>query len=191
MRHSLAVSRIREDGIADDSKNRSYPTRPRAVPMSNWRRGAWIRRVTLVLFAAPIVGALFGLVGLRHADVRSDAAGYELRVRYPEVSRAGIASPFDIYVRSRAGFDSPITLKITHDYFTLFDLNGIFPEPSAATVEGDMVVWEFDRPNGNVLRVHVDWRVQPSVHRGSEAQAQLVIDDQLITDVDFVTTLRP
>lgn len=145
----------------------------------------------LVLFAVPVVGALFGLVGVTHAEVRSEAAGYELRVRYPDVSRAGLASPLDIFVRYPAGFDSPITLKITHDYFTLFDLNGIFPEPSATTVDGDMVVWEFDPPNGNVLRVHVDWRIQPSVHRGSEAHAELVIDDQPITDVEFVTTLRP
>jgi hypothetical protein len=136
-------------------------------------------------------GATLGLVGIRHADVRSEAAGYELRVRYPATSRAGISSPLDMFVRHAGGFDEPIILKISHDYFTLFDLNGIFPAPSAENVEGDMVVWEFDPPDGEMFRVHLDWRIDPSVHRGTEGRVELEIGDEPITEVAFNTRLAP
>ncbi len=177
-----------DDGAVSDT----YSTRPRDVAVSEWRRGAWARRFLVVLFAIPIVGALFGLVGLRVAETRSEAAGYELTVEYSELSRAGIASPLDIYVHHAGGFDSPMTLRISHEYFTLFDLNGIFPAPSSEVVEDGMVVWEFDPPKeGETFRVHVDWRVQPSVHRGSAARVELEIDGDVITDVRFDTRLAP
>lgn len=169
----------------------SYPTRPRSLPLQTWQRLAWGRRFLVLLFAIPVIGALVGLVGLRTADVTSESAGYELRVHYAEVARAGIASPLDIYVHHEGGFDSPIRLNITHDYFALFDLNGVYPAPSAEFVEGDKLVWEFDPPEGDELRVHVDWRVQPSRHRGTAAAVELQIDEALITDVRFNTRLAP
>ncbi len=170
---------------------RSYPTRPRALPIEFWRRHAWGRRFLVSLFAIPIIGAAFGLVGLRHAEVTSEAAGYVLNVRYPELSRAGISSPLDIYVTHPGGFDSPLTFEIAHDYFTLFDLNGIFPAPSAEKVADGKIVWEFDPPEGDTFRVHVDWRVEPAVHRGTGGSVALLIEDELITDVTFDTRLAP
>lgn len=152
---------------------------------------AWGRRALVTLFAIPVIGAAFGLVGLRDAEVSSEALGYELNVRYAELSRAGIASPLDIYVTSDSQFDSPITLKITQEYFTLFDLNGIYPAPATEYMEGDKVVWEFDPPPGDTFRVHVDWRVQPSVHRGTAATVELEIDKAFVTDVSFDTRLAP
>ena len=173
------------------AKDPNYATRPDGAPISTWRREAWIRRGLVALFCVPIIGALFGFVGLRHADVEADAGGYHLRVRYPEVSRAGIASHLDIYVTHPGGFDSPITLNITHEYFTLFDLNGIYPAPSSETVTDGMVVWEFEPPKGDVFRVHVDWRVQPSVHTGTSGQVGLEVGRTFITAVSFDTRLAP
>ena len=161
------------------------------MAVSEWRRGAWARRFLVVLFAIPIIGSFFGLVGLRQAEIRSEASDYELTVGYPELSRPGIASPFDIYVHHPGGFDSPVTLRISHEYFTLFDLNGIFPAPSSEVVEDDMVVWEFDKPEGETFRVHVDWRIQPSLQHGSAARVELEIDGEIITDVSFDTRLAP
>ena len=137
------------------------------------------------------MGAAFGLVGLREADAVSRNTGYELRVRYPELSRAGISSPLDVYVKHAQGFDGPVTLRISHEYFTLFDLNGIYPAPSEETVQDGMVVWEFPPPEGNVFRVHVDWRVEPAVHRGAAATVALDVGDTFITDVAFDTRLAP
>lgn len=169
----------------------SYPTRPPSVTLKTWRRTAWARRFLVLLFAVAVVGAAAGLVGLRHADVRSEAAGYEMRVRYPEISRAGISSPLDVYVRHAGGFDAPIVIKTSHEYFTLFDLNGIYPAPSAENSADGMVVWEFDPPEGDEFRVHVDWRVEPSVHRGTAGRIELEIDDVPITGVSFDTRLAP
>lgn len=169
----------------------SYPTRPEELPRSKWRRQAWTRRLLLALFAIPVIGSLFGIVGLRHADVASSAQGYNLRVRYPEISRPGIASALDIYVTDPDGFDAPVTLSISHEYFTLFDLNGIYPAPSSETVADDRVVWEFEPPEGPRFRVHVDWRVQPSVHRGTAAEVELEVGGTYITEVAFDTRLAP
>ncbi len=121
----------------------SYPTRPDPIAKGRLRRTAWTRRFAVFLFALPILGAALGVFGLRHADARAEASGYELRVRYPEISRAGIASPLDVYVFHDDGFDDPVTLEITHEDFTLFHLNAIYPAPSSETVSGDKLVWEF------------------------------------------------
>lgn len=173
------------------TRKSSFPTKPDEVPLRTWRRAAWARRALVVLFCIPVVGSFFGLVGLTHADVRSNASGYELRARYPEISRAGIASPLDIFVHSEDGFDSPITLKITHEYYRLFDLNGIYPAPSAETVDGDLLVWEFDPPMEDSFQLHMDWRVQPSVHDGKAATVELYVDDLFIADVSFDTRIAP
>ncbi|HVF53927.1 MAG TPA: hypothetical protein VNC78_10050 [Actinomycetota bacterium] len=175
----------------EESGPSSHPTRPPELDAARWRREAWVRRALVALFLVPVLGAAFGLLGLSHDDVSSTSAGYELRVRYPKVSRGGLASAFDIYVRHEGGFDSPITLSIGQEYFTLFDLNGIFPAPSAETVDGDMVVWEFDPPEGDLLRVHVDWRVEPAVHAGAPGSVRLEIDGSPITQVEFETRLAP
>ena len=166
-------------------------TRPRQEALVKWRRRAWGRRILVVLFALPVLGGAVGLLGLREGEARASAGGYELRVKFAEMSRAGIATPFDIYVEHADGFDSPVTLKINHEYFTLFDLNGIFPAPSTELVDEGMVVWEFDPPEGDTFRVHVDWRVQPSVHVGTSGRVELFIDDTFITQVTFDTRLVP
>lgn len=177
--------------MARDKPRDSYPTRPEEFPLRHWNRAAWIQRLLILLFAVPIVGALFGLVGLREADISSSAAGYKLDVHYSELSRAGLASPFDMRVHHEGGFDSPITLRINHEYMTLFDLNGIYPAPASESVDGEMVVWEFDPPQGDVLRVQVDWRVQPSVHSGTPGRVELVVDGGPITSVSFDTRVTP
>jgi hypothetical protein len=41
------------------------------------------------------------------------------------------------------GFNGPVTIATTGDYFDLFVENGLDPDPEAATTSGDLLIWEF------------------------------------------------
>ncbi|MBA2313068.1 MAG: hypothetical protein H0V97_09760, partial [Actinobacteria bacterium] len=62
-----------------------------------------------------------------------------------------------------------MTVATTLDYFELFDENGLDPDPSAATVSGELLVWTFDPPEGETLTVALDARLGPAVQSGSTA----------------------
>jgi hypothetical protein len=169
----------------------SYPTRPKDLPLAVWERGAWGRRAAMLVLAGVVIAGALGFLGFKAGTVTDSGGGYTLTITYPDVSRAGISSPWEALVESPDGFDGPITLATSREFFTLFDLNGIFPDPASATYEEDMVLWEFDPPDGTVLRVHFDARVEPAVHRGERVSTQLIVDNAVVADVTYEITLMP
>jgi len=123
---------------------------------------------------------------------RSAAAGeYTLSVRYPTVSRPALASQLEIAVSNTSGFDGPITIAITLDYFTLWDENGLVPAPDGETTDGDRVLWEFAPPTGNDLHIFYDARIEPTAQTGQDATVALVVDDVDIISIDIETEVRP
>ena len=74
----------------------------------------------------------------------------------------------------------------------MWDENGLVPAPSAETVMGPWVVWEFDPPIGDTLLVSYDARIEPAAQEGrSGAVAVLDEDDAVIVQVDFTTRVWP
>lgn len=151
-----------------------------------------MRRSFLALvFAFLGLGAL-GLLGVRTASTSASAQGYELEVRYASVSRPGLATPWSVIVSHEGGFDSPIKLATTAKYFDLFDENGLDPEPTSSTTSGDLLVWEFDPPEGNVLEVAFDARIEPAVQlKSQKARTVLIIDEQRVTQAVYRTLVLP
>ena len=136
----------------------------------------------------------FGVVDAYGVDTKSTSAtggGYELTVRYGELSRPGLATPFDIAVRRAGGFDGPVTIGVDQDYLRLFDENGLVPAPSAETTSGRFVLWEFDPPDGDLLRVQFDARIEPAAQGGDDGAVAVLENGAPVVDVTFRTTLRP
>ena len=77
--------------------------------------------------------------GVSSAVVEVSSAGRTLRVRYPEVTRPALASPFDITVVDPDGFDEPVRLRLNRDFFQLWDENGWYPEPSSERSQGEWI----------------------------------------------------
>jgi hypothetical protein len=131
------------------------------------------------------------IFGVDTAEVRATGGGYVLEVRYAEVSRPALATPLEIRVHRAGGFDGPITLALDHEYVKLWDENGIYPSPSAETSDGRDVIWEFDPPEGDTLRVVYDARIEPAAQSGRDGHVELLEDDLPVVAVDFHTRIWP
>ena len=132
------------------------------------------------------------MFGVRTETKTVIADGYELEVEYGAVSRPGLATPWSVTVTHEGGFDGPVKLATTSQYFDLFDENGLDPEPSSSTTSGDLLVWEFEPPEGNVLEVSFDARIEPAVQLKSvKAKTVLIIEEERVTEVEFKTLVLP
>jgi hypothetical protein len=144
--------------------------------------------------AASAIDAVGGvaILGVDSDQVHATGGGLDLDVTYGVVSRPALATPFDIEVHRAGGFDGPIKVAVDHEYLRMWDENGLSPAPSAETVMGPWVVWEFDPPVGDTLRVALDARIEPAAQEGrSGAVAVLDADDQPLVDVSFTTRVLP
>lgn len=168
-------------------------TFPRQVDNRRLDREVFWRRVIAGALALFLTAGLFGFFGVRKANVAASAGGYRLTVEYGMVSRPALSTPWTIQVEKPGGFGNrPIKISTTLKYFTLFDANGLYPDPSATTASGDNLIWEFDPPPGRVLRIEFDARVDPKQQRGTEATTSVLNDhDKPIVSVRYRTRLMP
>lgn len=162
------------------------------------RRRLWLYRVTTLVLSAVMLAAVVDAAGVfpfygvdsRHAV--ASGAGYELDVRYAEVSRPAVATPFDIEVRRQGGFDGPVTVAVSSDYLSMWDENGLDPAPSKETARPGMLIWEFDPPPGDALEISFDARIEPAAQRGKRGFVTVLGPDGApLVAVSFRTRLRP
>ena len=155
-------------------------------------RGVIARRVGVGLLVLFVLVGLTGLLGVRSSTRHATGDGIDLRVRYGRVSRPGLATPLSIEVRRDGGFDAPVVLELDADYFDLFDLNGIYPSPAGEASLGDRLHWEFDPPDGELLRVTLDARVSPArAAPGSTRIAVLDPEGRVLVATDVDTLIVP
>ncbi len=134
---------------------------------------------------------LFDVWGVDDARARASGGGFELTVRHPRVTRAALASPFDIEVRHAGGFEGPVTVAVDRDYLRLWDINYIHPTPASEIGEGEWVIWEFDPPAGDVLKVSMDARLEPAVQSGATGQVAVLVDGAPVVEVTFPARVMP
>ena len=175
------------------TRHRPHPvtTAPEYVSVAAHRRGRLARRVgTIVLVLLVGLGAA-NVFGLRLATVSSRGDGVTLQVTYTRVARAGIAARWLVEVRRPGGFPGPIEIATTGSYFEGFDFNELYPEPSGSRSAGDLVVWTFDRPAGDVFRVSFDARVTPTWWLARSATTVLGGEGLPSLSVSYRTVLMP
>jgi hypothetical protein len=160
------------------------------------RRGLLVGTTVLVLVMASAVVDGLGIVdsvGVDSATVTAVADGTTLSVRYPDVTRPALASPFEIVVSRPGGFEGQsIEVAVSTDYLLLWDLNGVIPSPSAETAGAAMVVWTFDPPSGDQLRIVYEARIEPAVQNGEQGRVAVLDErgDEQVA-VEFETQVRP
>ncbi|HEX6263619.1 MAG TPA: hypothetical protein VF097_12305 [Actinomycetota bacterium] len=168
------------------------PTQPQeAVGLKEQRRHRIERRVGLGLVFAVLVLGAANFLGVRPATVSASGGSLELSVRYASVSRPGLATPWSVRVRSPGGFDGPVVLSTTSSYFEMFDENGLDPDPQRATATGEALVWEFAPPEGEVLTVDYDARLEPAFHTGRSATTSVLVDGDPVVSVTYRTVVMP
>jgi len=168
-------------------------TAPETPGIAALRRARLARRVLLCFFGAILALGATGRLGVRTAHASATGGGYSLKVEYPRVTRPGHAVPLSVEVRKPGGFgDEPIAMRVNTGYFALFDENGVQPAPSTETATGAHLLWEFDPPPGDVLRVYFDTRSGPNRQRGTGGVFEVLGPDGApVVTVHVTTTVVP
>lgn len=166
-------------------------TIPEALPLARLRRARALRRLAFVVIALFLLAAAFGLLGVRSREASASGGGYDMTVTYAAMSRPGLATPFDIEVTKAGGFPGQVTLAVSGDYLAAFDENGLDPDPTGARADGDFVYWTFDPPEGDVLLVSFDARLEPAVQWKREGTVRLIRQSEALAEIDFTTWVMP
>jgi len=162
------------------------------------RRERWVHRFTIGLLTVILGLAVLDLLdvfdtyGVDAAEVRAAGDGVTLVVEYPSTTRPALASPFRIRVERDGGFDGPITIALSRPWIEIWDLNGVFPNPSAETGDDEWVEWEFDPPDGPVFEAFIDWRMEPAKQESQDGVIELRDETgDVLATVEVATTVRP
>lgn len=139
-----------------------------------------------------VLAGLAGFFGPRFSDVSAAGAGYQLDVRYAQVTRSGLAAPLRVLVRHPGGFDGPVTLAFNKGLFDRFDFQNWYPNPSAETSARRWLEYEFDPPPGQVLELTLDARVGPTQPPTAHRYWVAVVSDGVqVARVSFRMVVMP
>ena len=170
-------------------------TDPEPAKLGRLRRSSMLRLAFFVLVTVFLVFGALGAYGVRHGEVSATGAGFELSVRYPTITRPGLASVWTVEVRRTDGapLDGPVVLATTADYFDLYDENGLDPAPASEWSDGENLVWELDPAEGaTAVVVHFDARIEPGVQLSSKsATTVLLVDGASVATVTYRTRVMP
>jgi hypothetical protein len=179
--------------VADASATSTIPNGPSSL---NKRRAGYA--VTSALLALVMLLAIadaagdIATLGVDTHIAHDSRSGVDLAVNYGAVSRPALATPFDIRVHRTGGFDGPVRIAVDQEYLRMWDQNGLAPAPSAETVMGSWLIWEFDQPIGDTLLVTYDGRIEPAAQEGRSGSVAVLDDaDVPIVQVDFTTRVWP
>jgi hypothetical protein len=140
------------------------------VDPARLRRGVAWRRVFTVGLVLFIAAALAGWFGMRSRTTTATTGSTSLKLKYSEITRRGVSTPWDLEIRERDGFAHDVEIEMPLQYLQILDVQGIQPEPTDETTTADVVRWTFSRPDGDTFRVRLDAQADPSAgagrHRG-------------------------
>ena len=175
--------------MVDDDEYSTTSDLPHS-PRSGLER--WATRAGLLLLVLVVVAGASGLLGPRKGSTSASASGYELRVEYPSITRAGEPAPLHIQVESAAGFGKTIELELCDDLFDDLDFQSWYPNPSAETGDASTLTYEFDPPDGNVFEVSLDARSAPGAFGEIRGCTVKVVDGPTeLVSVSFKTWRMP
>lgn len=141
-----------------------------------------------------VAGAALGLLGVRTVTKTVSSNGFTIEVRHAAVSRAGLATPFDVAVRTDDGSPLPaeVRLRVSSPYLAMLDDNGMEPLPVTSFNDGRWTWWTFEIPEGErALTVSLDARMEPAVQWGRDGAVAVDIEGREVVMVEFDTWVSP
>ncbi|TNC39067.1 hypothetical protein [Mumia zhuanghuii] len=152
----------------------------------------WTTRVTLMVLLVVVVAGAAGLFGVRNATATTEDAGWTLSVDYPRLARSGLDTPLSIVVSNPEGVGEEVVVALSQDYLTIFEHQGIFPDPSDTSTDGEFLYLTVAAaPGATEVRIDFDVYVQPSSQEGEQATVFLLDGDERVASTRIRTTLMP
>ena len=167
-------------------------TLPKVRPDAVIRRARTGRRIWIALLALVVAAGAAGVFGTRHAEKTASGGGFTLSVTYPSVSRPGHAVRPEYVLTRPGGFDGPVKMRFTSDWFDLFDENAFVPSPSGETTTGAYTLYEFEPPPGDTFVITVDTRIEPARQRGAPGEVSVLDESGApVLTVQYRTRIWP
>lgn len=155
------------------------------------RRARAGRRAILALIAVFVLLGATTLLGVKTGSASTSDGTWSMKVRYPQIARAGLDVVWQVRVEHPGGFARPIQLAVNASYFDIFETQGFHPEPSKTTRDGSLLYLEFDPPPGDVFLVDYDAYIQGSSQLGRRGEVHLMDGEQPRLTVTYRTWLAP
>lgn len=167
-------------------------TLPAERPLPLVRRAQTARRIGATLLVLFVLAGAIGLFGTKTGTTEAEAGGYRVEVTHPTISRPGHAVRFKVLIRHEGGFPDPIRIRMSSQYFDLFDENAFDPDAESQTTDGTYSYLEYKAPDGDVFVLISDTRVEPDRQRGESGDVS-VLDAQgvPVVTVRFRTRIFP
>ncbi|KAA1425197.1 hypothetical protein FE697_004810 [Mumia zhuanghuii] len=152
----------------------------------------WTTRLILgALFLFVVAGAI-GLLGVRNLTATDEGGGFTLSVDYPRLARAGLDTPLTITVSNPDGVGEEVVVGISQDYMSIFEHQGIFPDPSDTSTDGTyMYLTIAAEPGATEVRIDFDVYIQPSSQEGEQATVFVADGSERVAETEIRTTLLP
>jgi hypothetical protein len=152
----------------------------------------WRRRAPALVLAFFVAAGGVGLLGVRSTTATSSENGYRLTLDYGAVTRTGQDTPWKLRVDADEPLRYDIVVRITADYFDIWEHQGWYPEPSDVQRDGEYLYLTFaPPPSGNTFVVDFDAYIQPASQIGRTAQVALMVDGRPTAPIDFTTRVLP
>jgi hypothetical protein len=113
-------------------------------------------------------------------------------VEYPRLARAGFDTPLSITVSNASGVGEEVVVGISQEYMEIFEHQGIFPDPSDVSTDGEFLYLTIAaEPGATEVTVLFDVYVQPSSQQGEQATVFVSDGERRLAETEIRTTLLP
>jgi hypothetical protein len=136
--------------------------RSRHQDLTGRHRHVWFRRVALVVVAVVPVLGLLDVFGQHATSVSYDSPTASLLINSPAHVRGGLIFTTEIVITPHVPLHDA-RLYLGTGWFEAMTLNGISPQPSTETAQGNWQVWDFGQlPAGTAYDVWISWQTNPT-----------------------------
>lgn len=169
----------------DSTLERVHPPQVR----SGGLRGRRVGSAVLLVF---VLAGASGALGVRSTTSRTTEGDVTVAVTYAATARSGLDVPWQVTVQRDGGFDAELTLAVTGDYFEIFESQGLDPEPTEETRDGEWLYLTFAAPDGDTFVVDFDAYIQPASQIGRDGVVAVVeLDGTHVAATGFATRIFP
>lgn len=152
-----------------------------------------LRYIAYAVVFGAVIASLSGFAGLRTREVTATNDDLTLTVTYAQITRPGIATPFEIAIDREGSATLPdeLSVEVPSEYMDMFDENGLDPEPETATSDGTTETWTFRPGEAPTLVIDFDARLQPNIHSGRSATVSVSAPGSESVEVRLRTWVLP